>query len=82
MNNPAQTQSTSSSADSAVIDSETLLTEVQAAELLQVTPRAVQKWRAEGTGPRFIRISGRCVRYRRRDLIEWTEARLKSSTAE
>ena len=65
-----------------VIDPEALLTEVQAADLLQVTPRALQKWRATGTGPRYVRISCRCVRYRRRDLIAWTESRLRFSTAE
>lgn len=44
MSDPTQTQSN-------IADPEALLTEVQAAELLQVTPRAVQKWRATGTGP-------------------------------
>lgn len=63
-------------------DPESLETEREAADFLGVTVRALQKWRATGTGPRFVRISGRCVRYRRRDLISWAEARLKSSTSE
>jgi predicted DNA-binding transcriptional regulator AlpA len=63
-------------------DPDSLETEREAADFLGVTTRALQKWRATGTGPRFVRISGRCVRYRRRDLIGWAEARLKSSTSE
>ena len=63
-------------------DPDALETERQAAHLLGGTTRALQKWRATGTGPYFVRISSRCVRYRRRDLISWAEARLKSSTAE
>jgi predicted DNA-binding transcriptional regulator AlpA len=63
-------------------DPDALATEREAADFLGVTTRALQKWRATGSGPRFVRISSRCVRYRRRDLISWAEARLKSSTSE
>jgi predicted DNA-binding transcriptional regulator AlpA len=63
-------------------DLEALRPEREAADFLGVTTRALQKWRMRGTGPRFVRISGRCVRYRRRDLIAWAEERVKSSTAE
>ena len=63
-------------------DPEALNTEREAADFLGVTTRALQKWRTTGNGPRFVRISSRCVRYRRRDLMEWSEARLKSSTSE
>ena len=66
----------------AVPDPDALATERQAADFLGVTTRALQKWRATGTGPRFVRISSRCVRYRRRDLITWASDRLKSSTAQ
>jgi len=69
-------------ADRSVADVDALTTERQAANFLGVTARALQKWRTTGKGPLFVRISGRCVRYRRRDLLAWTEARLKSSTAE
>jgi predicted DNA-binding transcriptional regulator AlpA len=63
-------------------DLDALEMERQAAAFLGVTVRALQKWRVTGSGPRFVRISSRCIRYRRRDLIAWIEARLKSSTAE
>ena len=68
--------------ENSVPDPDALATERQAADFLGVTTRALQKWRATGTGPRFVRISSRCVRYRRRDLTTWAEDRLKSSTAE
>ena len=64
------------------LDPDALEAEQSAADFLGVTPRALQKWRITGTGPQYVRISGRCVRYRRRDLIVWAETRLKSSTAE
>ena len=69
-------------AENAVPDPDALATERQAADFLGVTTRALQKWRATGTGPLFVRISSRCVRYRRRDLITWAADRLKSSTAQ
>ena len=65
-----------------ISDPDALSTEREAADFLGVSTRALQKWRATGSGPQFVRISSRCVRYRRRDLIAWAENRLKSSTAE
>ncbi len=65
-----------------IFDLDALVTERQAADFLGVTTRALQKWRATGAGPRYVRISSRCIRYRRRDLIAWAESRLRSSTAE
>lgn len=35
-----------------------------------------------GGGPRFVKISGRSIRYRRCDLNEWIEARLVRSTSD
>jgi hypothetical protein len=59
-----------------------LVDEAHAAELLSVNPRTLQQWRLRGTGPQFVRISTRCVRYRYRDLFAWAEERLRSSTSE
>ena len=64
------------------LDPDALVLEQFAADFLGVTPRALQKWRMTGAGPRFVRISSRCVRYRRRDLVEWAQAHLKTSTSE
>lgn len=57
-------------------DPDVLETESNASRLLEVKPRTLQEWRRTGRGPRFVRISHRCVRYRRRDLIAFIEARL------
>jgi hypothetical protein len=62
-------------------DLDALIAEMHAARFLGVSARSLQKWRCEGGGPNFVRVSSRCIRYRRRDLIEWSESRLKSSTA-
>jgi len=59
-----------------------LLTEGQAAEILNLTRRALQSWRVQGRGPKFVRISGACIRYRQEDLSDWIESRLRTSTSE
>ncbi len=45
-------------------------------------PATMQALRQRGGGPKFVRISCRCIRYRRADLREWAEARLRKSTAD
>ena len=59
-----------------------LLTETEAAQFIGFSIRALQGWRVKGGGPRFVKISARAVRYRRRDLIAWAEARLRSNTSQ
>ena len=59
-----------------------LVNERQAAKILSVSPRALQKWRSNGRGPVFVRISARCIRYRLRDLAKWTADRLRYSTSD
>jgi hypothetical protein len=54
-------------------DQDALLTEVRAADLLSLSVRTLQAWRARGFGPPYVR-AGRAVRYRRHDLLAWTEA--------
>lgn len=58
------------------------LNEARAAELLSINARTLQQWRLRGAGPRFVRISSRCVRYRYSDLMEWTEGLLRNSTSD
>jgi predicted DNA-binding transcriptional regulator AlpA len=45
-----------------------LLSQEEAAEFLGLSPSTLSSWRVEGRGPKFIRISGRAVRYRAGDL--------------
>src|SRR5262249_2875660 len=62
-------------------DPDALLCEVQAADFLCLSPRTLQGWRLEGTGPRFVR-AGRAIRYRRRDLIAWIDENTVAGSAD
>ena len=59
-----------------------LIDEKLAADFLDLTQRSMQGMRQRGGGVRFIRISARCIRYRRIDLRQWAEARLRNSTSD
>lgn len=59
-----------------------LLSESEAAKFIRYSKRSLQNWRVRGGGPRYVRVSARSVRYRRRDLLAWIEARLRSNTSE
>ena len=59
-----------------------LIKETEAAIFLGYTVRALQNWRVRGGGPKFVKVSSRSVRYRRRDLMSWTEEKLVRNTSE
>ena len=59
-----------------------LIDEKAAATFVDVEPRTMQGFRQRGGGPKFIRISSRCIRYRRIDLRDWAEARMRPSTSD
>ena len=59
-----------------------LLNEVEAAEFLGYTIRALQNWRVRGGGPRFVKVSARSVRYQRRFLLDWITAHTVANTSE
>ena len=59
-----------------------LLTEKEAGKILGFSIRTLQKWRIEGQGPPFIRVSARTIRYRREDLDQWIESCVRTSTSE
>lgn len=63
-------------------DPEALFTETQASILSGLSIRWYQKMRQQGGGPKFVKISSRCVRYRRKDLIAYFEERLATSTSD
>lgn len=58
-----------------------LTDETNAADFLCQSVRTLQKWRITGAGPAFYK-SGRSIRYCRRDLREWIEARKRRNTSE
>ena len=59
-----------------------LIDEFAAAEFVGYWVRALRNWRVRGGGPRYIKVSARSIRYRRRDLIAWADARLCNSTSD
>lgn len=68
------------------IDPQALLTEKQAGEFLGVSGPTLGGWRKKGKGPRFVRFDTgdsedqrKGIRYRRIDLVEWSEQRLHES---
>jgi predicted DNA-binding transcriptional regulator AlpA len=58
-----------------------LLTGREAAALLRLSERTMERHRTAGTGPRFVRLS-RAIRYRRRDLLDYIERSFTHSTSE
>jgi predicted DNA-binding transcriptional regulator AlpA len=63
-----------------------LITEQEAAEALGVSRRFLQKARAAGTGPRYLKLSGiergGSVRYRPEEIAAWLESKEAMSTHE
>ena len=59
-----------------------LIDERPASEFVNLKPRTLQGLRYRGGGPPFVRLSARCVKYRRIDLLRWAEARLRTSTSD
>lgn len=49
------------------------LTEKEAADILGLTPKALQKWRWQGKGPVFCKV-GRLVRYLPGDIDAFLES--------
>ena len=63
-------------------DPQALLSEIAAAAFCDVTRRCLQNFRLTGKGPQFVKISNRCVRYRKVDLISWIEKHLRQNTSQ
>jgi len=58
-----------------------LLTPGQAGAQLGVSIGSLAQMRYLGTGPLYIKLTGRAVRYRVADLDAWIESRVRASTA-
>ena len=59
-----------------------MLRENEAAAFLGYSVRALQNWRLRGGGPRYVKVSKRSVRYRRRELLAWANCRLANNTSD
>jgi predicted DNA-binding transcriptional regulator AlpA len=58
-----------------------LLSQKQAARIVGLSVRTLERHRLAGTGPRYARL-GRLIRYRECDLAEWVHASLRTSTSQ
>lgn len=58
------------------------LTPHQVAVLLGISTQTLAHWRVRGCGPRYVRVSSRCIRYMEDDVRAWLEQRAQNSTAE
>ena len=59
-----------------------LIDETEAAAFLGLARGTLANMRQSGRSPRFVRISSRCVKFRRCDLKTWCDDRLRSSTSD
>jgi excisionase family DNA binding protein len=58
-----------------------LLDQREAARLLRLSERTLERLRLSGGGPLYVKC-GRSVRYRAHDLEAWISARVVSSTSD
>jgi len=58
-----------------------LLTQRQAAALLCLSERTLERFRVNGIGPKFVRL-GHSIRYRLCDVEAWIASRVVGSTSE
>jgi predicted DNA-binding transcriptional regulator AlpA len=59
----------------------TLLSAREAAALLHLSERTLERFRVSGAGPKFVRL-GRSIRYRLTDIEAFIAARIVGSTSE
>lgn len=62
-------------------DNTTYLTQKQAADLLHISVRTLERMRLEGNGPRFLK-AGRRVLYSQLSIEDWLNQRTFESAAE
>jgi hypothetical protein len=63
------------------LDPELHIGEKDAAKYLGISPRTLQGYRLNGGGPEYLKLK-KAVRYKIRDLIEWTNANKKENTSQ
>jgi len=56
-------------------ETDRLYTPEELAAKLKVTENALGIWRYNGTGPKYLRISRRAIRYTGRAVQEWLEGK-------
>lgn len=63
-------------------DPDALLHQAEAAYLTGLSGRTLETFRLRGGGPPFVALCRRAIRYRRRDLLAWIDARVQRSTSD
>jgi hypothetical protein len=63
-------------------DIDDLLDTRETSDWIGVSTQWLEIGRSYGYGPPFARISPRCIRYRRSDVLKWLEERTRARTAE
>lgn len=58
-----------------------IISETEAAKMLCLSVRTIQRLRLEGGGPRFVKLTGRRVGYTIGDIQTWVRARSVANTA-
>lgn len=57
-----------------------LLTPQALAERLAVSVKTLERWRLQGEGPPFVRVSRKVIRYRGSDVARFIENQVRTST--
>lgn len=60
--------------------STSLIKPTAVAEYLDTTPANLAQWRYKGTGPKFVKLGHRAIRYRWEDVNAWIEANTLSQS--
>ncbi len=63
-------------------DGQQLLRQKEVAQILNLSPRTLEAWRHRGGGPRYLLLTPRCVRYKKSDLNQFMEERVRTSTSD
>jgi predicted DNA-binding transcriptional regulator AlpA len=58
-----------------------LMDQNAASAYLGVSPRTAERWRAQRTGPPFVRLSARAIRYSRSAIVAWLASRTVKESA-
>ena len=61
---------------------ERLLSQKEVAQLIGQSVRNLERLRIDGGGPVYIKLGGRCVRYRETDVEAWIASRVRASTSD
>ncbi|MDR3525583.1 MAG: helix-turn-helix domain-containing protein [Acetobacteraceae bacterium] len=83
MTAPHDIENTASPADAPVAESNppALLTPAETAALLRVNTRRLERWRATGEGPAFVKMTAKAILYRRSDIEAFIAAHLCTRAA-